>query len=203
MVPARSHFKRNEGALSTAILARAIRRDPQALEAVFDFYYDRVYSHVAQLVRDRTLAEDLTQNTFLRLQKTIDQLDPQRDPTGWIFTVATNLTRDHWRSAAHKRQKTAVPVDADVVLSLPHPDADVQSALEADEDLQAVWNALQQLTVDDREIILLRDYEELGTTDIAAMLALKPDAVRQRHSRAVARLSRLYHQQATSERGES
>ena len=73
---------------------------------------------------------------------------------------------------------------------LPHPDPDVAAVLEHDEELRAVWAALDEVSTEDREIILLRDFEELPTAEIARMLDLNPDAVRQRHSRAVARLAR-------------
>ena len=81
---------------------------------------------------------------------------------------------------------------ARALLRAAHPDPDVQSVMEKDEQLQAVWSALRRLRESDREIILLRDYEELSTADICEMLELTPDTVRQRHSRAVARLGELF-----------
>ena len=71
--------------------------------------------------------------------------------------------------------------------------------MEKDEELKAVWRALHSLRESDREIILLRDYEELGTDEISEMLQLEPDAVRQRHSRAVVRLGELYRKFEKSE----
>ncbi len=71
--------------------------------------------------------------------------------------------------------------------------------MERDEELRAVWQALHSLREADREIILLRDYEELPTSDIAAMLELTPDAIRQRHSRAVAKLGEVFREFAKNE----
>ena len=68
---------------------------------------------------------------------------------------------------------------------------------------RAVWGALAEVSPEDREIILLRDFEELPTADIAGMLELNKDAVRQRHSRAVARLSRAFLKARTGEGGGS
>jgi RNA polymerase sigma-70 factor (ECF subfamily) len=191
LVPARSSFKGGKDDLSSAILTRVIRREPEALELFFDHFYDRIYAHVVNLLRDRTQAEDLTQEVFIRLHKVIDRMDPAREPAGWVFTVATNVVRDYWRSAEHKKQ--AAEQGDPHEMALAHPDADVHEAMEQDEQLQAVWAALHELSVDDREIILLKDYEELSTADISAMLDVKPDAVRQRHSRAVARLGKAFH----------
>jgi len=174
--------------LATAVLERVVRCEPEAMDMFFNHYYDRVYAHVVNLLRDPLQGEDLTQEVFLRLHRAVKQLDPQRDPTGWVFTVATNVIRDHWRSRDHKRGERELNVADQNQLHAAHPDPDVQSVMERDEELRAVWQALHGLRDADREIILLRDYEELPTSDIAAMLDLTPDTVRQRHSRAVARL---------------
>lgn len=191
MVPARSSFKGGKDDLSSALLTRVIRREPEALELFFDHFYDRIHAHVVNLLRDRTLAEDLTQEVFIRLHKVIDRMDPAREPAGWVFTVATNVVRDYWRSAEHKKKEAEQGDPHEMALA--HPDADVHAVMEKDEELQAVWTALHTLSVDDREVILLKDYEELSTADISTMLDVKPDAVRQRHSRAVARLGKAFH----------
>ena len=199
MVPARSRFKDDAGALTPAILARVTQREPEALDLFFDHYYDRVYAHVVNLLRDVNLGEDLTQDVFMRMHRVVDRLDPERDPTGWVFTVATNVVRDYWRSADHKRKGAEVQTGDPGDWKVAHPDRDVQAAMESDEELKAVWAALETLSVEDREIILLKDYEELSTADISRMLSLQNDAVRQRHSRAVARLGKAFHERQESE----
>ena len=192
MVPARSRFHEDERPLASAVLERVVLREPEAMDVFFNFFYDRVYSHVVNMTRDSVLGQDLTQEVFLRLHRTAHQLEPQRDPAGWVFTVATNVIRDHWRSREHKRGARELMVEDQEQLKAAHPDPDVQSVMERDEELQAVWTALHSLREADREVILLRDYEELPTAQIAEMLDIAPEAVRQRHSRAVARLGELF-----------
>jgi len=201
MVPPRSRFHADERPLAPELLRGVIARDPEAMDVFFDHYYDRVYAHVVNMLRDAVLGQDLTQEIFLRLHRGIERLDPQRDPTGWVFTVATNVVRDHWRSREHKRRERELGVEDQTMLDAAHPDPDVQSAMEKDEELRAVWAALHLLSDDDREIILLRDYEELDTADIARMLDIKPDAVRQRHSRAVARLGKTFREREEAQAG--
>lgn len=203
MVPARSRFKNDAGALTPAILVRVTRRDLGAMELFFEHYYDRVFAHVVNLLRDPVLGQDLTQDVFVRLHKVISKMDPDRDPTGWVFTVATNVVRDYWRSAENKRKEAEKGTGDPEELNVAHPDTDVQAAMEKDEDLRAVWAALRCLSLDDREVILLKDYEELPTAEIADMLGLKTDAVRQRHSRAVARLSKVFEESLAAESSES
>jgi RNA polymerase sigma factor (sigma-70 family) len=200
MVPARSRFHGQERPLATAVLERVVRCEPDAMDTFFNHYYDRVYAHVVNMLRDPILGQDLTQEIFLRLHHAVKRLDPQRDPTGWVFTVATNVIRDHWRSREHKRGERELSVEDHAELRAAHPDPDVQSVMEKDEELQAVWSALRGLREPDREIILLRDYEELSTADICEMLELTPDTVRQRHSRAVARLGELFREFGKNEK---
>ncbi|MFT5233855.1 MAG: RNA polymerase sigma factor (sigma-70 family) [Candidatus Krumholzibacteriia bacterium] len=201
MVPARTRFHGDDRPLATAILERVVVREPEALDVFFNHYYNRVYAHVVNMVRNPVLGEDLTQEIFLRLYKVIPSLDPTRDATAWVFTVATNVIRDHWRSKEHKRGARELSIEEQTGLHAAHPDPDVQSVMERDEELKAVWSALRGLREVDREIILLRDYEELNTSDICDMLQLEPDAVRQRHSRAVTRLSVLFKESEQSQMG--
>lgn len=78
-------------------LAALVRGERAAMEAFFDHYYDRVSGYPVQARRDRALAGDLTQEAFLHMHRGLERLDPGRDPTPWVFTVAANVLRDHWR----------------------------------------------------------------------------------------------------------
>jgi hypothetical protein len=83
--------------------------------------------------------------------------------------VATNVVRDHWRSAGQRRRGAEVSPEVGGAHLLPHPDPDVAAVLEHDEELRAVWAALDEVSTEDREIILLRDFEELPTAEIATI----------------------------------
>jgi RNA polymerase sigma-70 factor (ECF subfamily) len=173
-------------------LARVRRRDPAALEQFFDLYYDRLFGHVARLVQDDHLAEDLTHEVFLHLTRVLDRLDPGRDPAGWVFTVATNVVRDHWRSRSHKSKQrdTELKPEHHEVLAAQgdHP----EDELKRTQDQELVRRALADLAEADREVILLRDFEQLDTATVAEVIGIKIDAVRQRHSRAVSRLGEAF-----------
>lgn len=189
----KDHSHRDTAApVDREFLARVQRRDPAAMEQFFDLYYDRLFGHVARLVQDAHLAEDLTHEVFLRLNKVLDRLDPGRDPAGWLFTVATNVVRDHWRSRSHRstqRSTELTPEHHEVIASdREHPEDEMTRA----QDQLLVQRALADLAVADREVILLRDYEQLDTAAIAEALGIQQDAVRQRHSRAVNRLGEAY-----------
>ena len=165
--------------------------DRRAREEFFDFFYDRVYHYVAKLVRDDHLAEDLTHEVFLKLHRTLDRLDPDRDPASWVFTVATNTVRDHWRRRSTRDARDAIEID-EAYQSPSTSDSAADEDLVREEDHSRVHLALGQLSESDREILVLRNWAELDVSQIAETLDLRPDAVRQRWSRAVRRLGDAY-----------
>jgi RNA polymerase sigma-70 factor (ECF subfamily) len=179
--------------LPDGVLRAVPRRDPKALAAFFDHYYDRVFGYVVMLVNDRTLAEDLAQDAFLKMHEAIDRLDPERDPDPWVFTVVTNTVRDHWRGREQRSASRRVDFE-EVAPRVPdeNPEADPSRRLEREEETSAVRGALALLSDADREVILLRAYEGLSGAEAAEALGTSHHALRKRYSRAVQRLGNAY-----------
>jgi RNA polymerase sigma-70 factor (ECF subfamily) len=138
------------------------------------------------------LVDDLAQTAFLRLHHALDRLDPGRDPAPWVFTIVVNTVRDHWRSRAHRDGSRTVPFDE----LWDRPDVPSQSSVEHEllrvEAESLLEAAMARLAPADREILWLREYQERSVGETAEMLGIRPEAVRQRHSRAVRRLGALY-----------
>ena len=177
--------------LPPADVAAVVRGDRSARERFFDHYYDRVFAYVVHTVRDGHLAEDLTHEIFLKLHRRLDRLDPERDPSPWVFTVAANAVRDHFRRRSTHVQRESVDVtEMACPPAASAPGAD--ESLITDEDHRRVNRALDRLSPDDRQVILLREWEGLDLPTIARLLDIRPDAARQRWSRAVRRLGDAY-----------
>jgi RNA polymerase sigma-70 factor (ECF subfamily) len=185
-----------ETAIDRAMLERVRAREADALEYFFDRHYNRVYGHVAHMVGDAALAEDLTQEAFLRMHRAIDRLDPEREPTAWIFTVASNTVRDHWRSASHRHAPRQQSLDREPDVASGEPGA--HARMERNETQRTVRRALAELGEDDREVILLRSYEDLDSSTVGEILGISPEAVRQRHRRALARLGKMLRDPTTN-----
>lgn len=176
-----------------AELERVRARDPEALAAFFDRYFDRVYGTCYRLLGDRTLAEDMTQDVFLKVHRAAHQLDPARDPGPWLTTIAHNACRDLWRSNAWKLNRRATSLDGDSPLAatLPHPAKDPERDLVARERERLVQEALGKLPDPLRAAIVLHDYQGMGHEEIAAATGIGHAAARKRYSRALAALARL------------
>jgi RNA polymerase sigma-70 factor, ECF subfamily len=167
---------------------RLARRDPQALARFFDLYFDRVYGYVQRLVVDAHLAEDLTQDVFLQVHRSLPSYDPLRDPRPWLFTIATNKLRDHWRArrAAGDGETSLDDEELGARLSAGDPAPD---ALSSEEELSArVRAAIDELPAGLRATLVLRVFEGLPFEDIARILERNEVAVRKRYSRALAAL---------------
>ena len=179
-------------ALDLEMLRRVRDRDPQAMEAFFEHFFDRAYGFAVHLVGDASVADDLVQEAFLKMHGAIDRLDPNRDPAAWVFTIVRNVARDHWRSRAFKTSQQNTDLDEAWDVASTDATANPHRVLERTEDSQAIQDALQTLSPADREVLVLKEFQGLSTAEIATVLDRTPEAVRQRHSRAVKRLGEAY-----------
>jgi len=174
------------------MLRRVRDRDPQAMEAFFEHFFDRAYGFAVHLVGDASLADDLVQEAFLKMHGAMDRLDPDRDPAAWVFTIVRNCARDHWRSRTFKTSQQNTDLEQAWDVASTDVSANPHRVLQRTEDTRAVQEALQTLSPADREVLLLKDFQGMSTTEIASVLNRTPEAVRQRHSRAVKRLGEAY-----------
>lgn len=177
--------------LDEQTLERVRRRDPAALELFFVAYVDRVYTYVRHLLRGADNVDDIVQSSFLAMHKAIDRLDPRRDPSGWVFTIVTNVLRDWWRSREYRLRGRHVDLD-ELWDTAPLGVESVEERLVRAEEAAQLQAALDRLAPADRQVIWLRTYEELGVAEVAEILGITPEATRQRHSRAVQRLAREF-----------
>ena len=173
------------GKLPRAVLERLPRRDPAALEAFFDAYMPRVYGYVRRMVGDDSLAEDLTQEIFLQVHRSLESYDPGRDIRPWLFSIATNKVRDHWRSRRHREEQGEESADQEGLAELLSADDPPDARLSASELEARVRQALEALPEGMRMTVLLRVWEGLSFEEIGRILERNDVAVRKRFSRAL------------------
>lgn len=168
------------------LVARLRRGEPEAFDQAYERYRARVFSFLARLTRDRALAEELSQETWLRLARHATRLQEDTELGAWLFTVARNLHVSHcrWRLLDGERllalAMTRLPgVEEETPF-------DLASAGETERRLEAALGALQPRY---REVILLIAVERFEPAQAARILGLTPEAVRQRLSRARAMLA--------------
>jgi RNA polymerase sigma factor (sigma-70 family) len=131
--------------------------DHVALVELVKRYHSRLYKFLCRYTGDVTLADDLTQETFTRLLT--HQGAPPTRFKSWVYAIARNLARDHFKSARYRRERST-DFDED---AYPFTDDDTPIPDERDE----VIRALAQLSPDHREVLILRFYHDLKLDEIA------------------------------------
>lgn len=185
-------------AFSPEDLRRAQAGDEEALGRFFDHHFDRIFAVVLRFEGIRDIAEDITQDIFLKVRRHIARLDIQRDPAPWLYTVTVNACRDHHRSAWRRIWRRSVRVDAAPELpDLASEADDPQLAFITAEDEQRVQVAVRQLPLDLRMSVILHDFEGLPHDQIAQVTGTSHAAARKRHSRALRSLAVLLAEDAT------
>ena len=168
---------------------RGIRRrfrdgDPDAVRLVYRAYGRLVYTIAYRVLRDAGLAEEATQQTFLKAWRAADGLDEDREMAPWLATIARRVAIDVQRSEARRRSE---PLE-----SVAPADPALSSQPESAEALHEVWEvrlAVDELPPDEQEVIRLQHFEDLTHTQIAERLQVPAGTVKSRSFRAHRRLA--------------
>jgi RNA polymerase sigma-70 factor (ECF subfamily) len=148
-----------------AILRKAQRGDERAFSIIVRSYETPVFNYVLRLVGDRSLAEDLTQEVFLRLYQGLPSFSLRSRFTTWMFQVTKNRVLDELR-ASERRPRTVLAIEDAPSLEV------LDAPLESLEEMDAVWRAINALNVDLRMALLLRDVVGLSYAEIADSLEI-------------------------------
>lgn len=162
---------------------RARRGEGKAFSELVGRYQDRIYRFLLRLTRSPDEAADLTQDTFLRAYQAIARWQPDALFRTWLFRIARNAAFDRLR-----RNKLAEFVELDDDADLPDPAAGPEAVAETTQRLRLLEMALAQLAAEHREILLLREIEEMSYEEIALVLDLHLGTVKSRIARARAAL---------------
>ncbi len=166
----------------------ALRRgDPAAFDALYERYHGVVFNFLLRLVRDRALAEDLLQETFLRLFAHRAGYRPTARFKTWILTIARHLAIDQLRRVGGLSTLEA----RETVEALPDRWASPLQRAEAGELADRLQAALIRLPPSQREVLLLSRFAGLSHEEIAEVTETSPGAVRVTLHRALRRLQAL------------
>jgi RNA polymerase sigma-70 factor (ECF subfamily) len=148
------------------VLRKAQRGDERAFSLILRAYETPVYNYVLRLVNgDRSLAEDLTQEVFLRVFQGLPKFSLRCKFTTWLFQVTKNRVLDELR-AVERRPRALVALDDIAPLEV------LDAPVERLEEMDSLWRAVEALTVDLKMALLLRDVVGLSYTEIADSLEI-------------------------------
>jgi RNA polymerase sigma-70 factor (ECF subfamily) len=155
-------------------LASALRDgDERAFAILFERYRRPLYAFALRMLGQSHAARDLVQDVFLRVWEHRGQLDRPESFRSWLFAIARNRCL-----SALRRERAAVPLEETPEEALAVPATD--DRLERDQELELIRRALAGMKVDYREVLILREYQEMSYVEIATVTESTLSAVKSR-----------------------
>lgn len=159
--------------------------DVDAIAKLMQRYQHRLYRYMLRMVRQPSTAEDLFQQTWLRVMERAPSYDPRRSFEGWLFAIAHNLAIDHLRRRQPESLDEELPSGDTRADMTPSAGVDALEHMLAEERQARVAEAVGELPALSREILTLRFEEEMKLEEIAEVLALPLGTVKTRLHRAM------------------
>ena len=177
------------------LLVRCQAGDTAAWDTLVDAYWQRLFGYALRATNNAELAQDLVQETFLRIVQRLGRYDDQGKFEAWLFRILVNLVRDHGRSLSrHPTQSTVIECDGErieltdeIAGRVPAP----YDPLYFHEDVDALQVALRKLPEGDRQILMLRHFADMPFKEIARTLNCPIGTVLARAHRALGKLRGL------------
>jgi RNA polymerase sigma-70 factor (ECF subfamily) len=185
--------------VAAMLVRRCISGDAAAWEEIVQRYHRRIYNICYRFAGSGDDAQDLTQEVFIKMYRTLNSYDVDRGAfMTWVTTVTRNLLVDHFRKTKQERltdsldttssgHEDTMPLSEQIQDRSPSPDSRVQSR----EAKETVHQALQKLSPELREAVILRDLQDLDYREIATVLKVPEGTVKSRINRGRAELARL------------
>jgi RNA polymerase sigma-70 factor (ECF subfamily) len=172
-----------------AIIQRCLAGDQPAWEQIVRLHWRKVFNIAYKFTGKHDEAEDLTQDVFVKIFKSLDTFDRRANFQTWLVSVSRNLCIDHYRSVRKERETIDRDVDAGELSPVAQTASPMQ-ALEHRDRVALLHKALKQLPESLRQAVLMRDIQELSYQEIADRLGTPEGTVKSRINRGRTELAR-------------
>lgn len=166
-------------------------------QSVFNEFQKPVYNYILRMVKDHPLAEELTQDTFVKIYNSLPNFRGDSKISTWIFRIATNACLDYFRSRPHKKDEKTDLLSPEDLLTSNLPDGE-QKPPEADEELinvemsSCVREYIDDLPDEYRAVILLHDIQGFTNPEIAGITGSTLENVKVRLHRARRKMKEVF-----------
>lgn len=157
-------------------------------EVISTEYLNGLYSYAMVLTRNHAEAEDLVQETYVRALQAMSRLRPDSNIKSWLFKILRNVWLNQLRKLRTGPRIVSADAEDGSAVDLVDPRKDSHDTYVSNMERERVRGAIQQLPSDFREIILLREFEELSYHEIAEVLDCPAGTVMSRLARARSKL---------------
>ena len=171
------------------LIERCLKGDQSAWDAIVRLYWRKVFNIAYKFVGRHDEAEDLTQDIFLKLFKSLKTFDRRANFSTWLISVSRNLCIDHYRSMRREHDAVTHDVDASTLANASTTDSPLV-LLERRDRVSLLRAALDRLAPTLRMAVMLRDIQELSYQEIAERLGVPEGTVKSRINRGRTELAR-------------
>jgi RNA polymerase sigma-70 factor (ECF subfamily) len=172
-----------------SLIQQCLRGDQNAWELIVRQYWRKLFKNTYKFVGKHDEAEDLAQDIFMKIFKSLSTFDRRANFQTWLISVSRNLCIDHYRSVRKERETIDRQVDANE-LTPASTDPGPMAALEQRDRVTLLRQALAQLPDTLRTAVLMRDIQEMSYQEIADKLGLPEGTVKSRINRGRTELAR-------------
>jgi RNA polymerase sigma-70 factor (ECF subfamily) len=168
-----------------ALVDRAKRGDREAVEELYLLHFDRIYSYLQMSVGNTHDAEDLTNQTFVRMIEAIDRFEWRKVPlSAWLFRIAHNLAMDHFRSRRRWQPEEEPPE--------PPEGAERSAEEEAFQAMgqRSMFEMIEGLSADQQQVLTLKFVFDFSNAEVGTILGKSEGAVKSLQHRALGSLQR-------------
>jgi len=173
--------------MTDELIMEAVKRgELQQATLLFERYHKRIFNFLARMTMDRDLAEDLTQNVFLRIIKYRTSYRDGNRFQSWIYQVARNVFSDHYQA---NKNRFSDFVDVEKISD--HM-ADREESEEQDEKERLLHRSMQKLTEEQRELLVLTRFQQMKYEEVAAIMDTTVANIKVKVHRAILKLREYY-----------
>lgn len=168
------------------LMAHYREGDARAFEVLLKRHEGPVFRFIFRIVKSRELANDLLQETFLRVVKNAKRYSPKAKFTTWLYTIARNQCIDALRKASHRRHPSldqpqgADPEGRTLMEKLPGRSPDGYDRTDATQLRGRIEEALDRLSEEQREVFVMREFQRLKFKDIADVIGVSENTIKSR-----------------------
>jgi RNA polymerase sigma-70 factor (ECF subfamily) len=177
----------NEASIRNLVKKAKAGRDPEAFGELYDEYVDQLFRYIYYKVGNFTEAQDLTGQTFLKAFENIDSYE-LRDVafSSWLYRIAHNLVVDYFRRES-RREHVPIEEQPPAASNRGNPVESVMAEL----DSERLYEAIQKLTHNQREVLVLKFIDNLSNNQVAEIMGISVGAVKSTQKRGLLSLNRI------------
>ncbi|HOV88801.1 MAG TPA: RNA polymerase sigma factor [Candidatus Paceibacterota bacterium] len=169
-----------------SLVRKAQKGDAESFGIIYEIFAERIYRYIYLKTSSREEAEDLTQQVFVRAWEALPQFEFKKNPfSSWLYSIARNLITDFYR-----KKKPDFSLDSENALEMPD-DLDLTERLIIQDEIRQVFEAINQLPLEQKDLLLLRFVDDLSYDEIASIMNKSPLTLRVIQHRALKRLKEL------------